>query len=60
MRGEGEEIIVERMNELKHGRWEIDHKHIHGIAFHEGEQIIATQAASTIKDLDRLERTHTA
>ena len=43
------------MNALEDDRWETDRKRIHGIAYREGEQIIATQAASTIKDLDGLE-----
>ena len=55
VRGEGEEIVVDLMNALEDGRWETDRKRIHGIAYREGEQIIATQAASTVKDLDGLE-----
>ncbi|CUH61996.1 magnesium-protoporphyrin IX monomethyl ester anaerobic oxidative cyclase [Thalassobacter stenotrophicus] len=55
VRGEGEEIIVDLMNALEDGRWETDRKRIHGIAYRDQEQIIATQAASTVKDLDGLE-----
>jgi anaerobic magnesium-protoporphyrin IX monomethyl ester cyclase len=54
VRGEGEEILVELMNALAEGRWPADRKRIKGIAYRDGEQIVATQAASTVKDLDAI------
>jgi anaerobic magnesium-protoporphyrin IX monomethyl ester cyclase len=52
VRGEGEEIIVDLMRAYEDGRWQTDRKRIKGIAYHDGDKIIATQAASTVKDLD--------
>ena len=55
VRGEGEEIIVDLIRALEDGRWPAEKKSIHGLAFREGDQIVATQAASTVKDLDGIE-----
>ncbi len=52
VRGEGEEIIVELMQAVAEGRYEADKHQIKGLAFRDGEVIKATQAASTVKDLD--------
>ena len=52
VRGEGEEIVVELVRAFAEGRWPADRKKIKGIAYREGEEIVATPAASTVKDLD--------
>ena len=54
VRGEGEEILVELCNAVRDGRWPEDRKAIKGIAFRDGEEIVATQAAPTVKDLDKI------
>ncbi len=55
VRGEGEEILTELMLAVEDGRWPADRHRIKGIAFKEGEEIVATPAASTVKDLDGLD-----
>ena len=55
VRGEGEEIFVNLITAINDGvlqsaRWDIK-----GLAFRDGEQIVSTEAAPTIKDLDNLE-----
>jgi anaerobic magnesium-protoporphyrin IX monomethyl ester cyclase len=55
VRGEGEEIFVNLIRAIDEGvlqsaRWDIK-----GLAFRDGEQIVSTEAAPTIKDLDTLE-----
>jgi len=55
VRGEGEEIFVNLIRAiddsvLQSARWEIK-----GLAFRDGDQIVSTEAAPTIKDLDNLE-----
>ena len=55
VRGEGEEIFVNLITAINGGvlqsaRWDIK-----GLAFRDGEQIVSTEAAPTIKDLDNLE-----
>jgi anaerobic magnesium-protoporphyrin IX monomethyl ester cyclase len=52
VRGEGEEICVKLMQTVAQGRWIEDRRKIHGVAFLEGTEIVATQAASTVKNLD--------
>jgi anaerobic magnesium-protoporphyrin IX monomethyl ester cyclase len=54
VRGEGEEIMVNLANAVRDGRWPEDRKKIKGLAFREGEEIVSTQAASTVKDLDAI------
>ncbi|RMA41110.1 magnesium-protoporphyrin IX monomethyl ester anaerobic oxidative cyclase [Rhodophyticola porphyridii] len=54
VRGEGEEIIVELMEAVRDGRWPEDRHRIKGLAFKDGETIKATQAASTVKNLDAI------
>eukprot|EP00873_Tetraselmis_striata_P003829 jgi/Tetstr1/424093/TSEL_014704.t1 len=54
VRGEGEEIIVELMEAVRDGRWPADRNRIKGLAFKDGETIKATQAASTVKNLDAI------
>jgi len=55
VRGEGEEIIVNLIDAVAQGRWPADRENIKGLAFREGDQIIATPAAPTVKDLDAIE-----
>ncbi|MDP2084867.1 MAG: magnesium-protoporphyrin IX monomethyl ester anaerobic oxidative cyclase [Gemmobacter sp.] len=55
VRGEGEEIMTALMTTLRDGRWPADRKQIKGIAYLEGDQIVATPAASTVKDLDGID-----
>ena len=55
VRGEGEEIIVALMDAVAQGRWPADNKTINGLAFFDGDTIMATQAASTVKDLDGID-----
>lgn len=55
VRGEGEEIFLNLIRAiddkvLQSARWDIK-----GLAFRDGEKIVSTQAAPTIKDLDSLE-----
>ena len=55
VRGEGEEILTELMCAVRDGRWPAEKRKIHGLAFVDGDEIVATQAASTVKDLDGIE-----
>ena len=55
VRGEGEEIFLELIRAIAEGRWPVDRKAIKGLAFRDGDKIIATQAAPTIKDLDAID-----
>ncbi len=55
VRGEGEEILTELMRAVEDGRWPEDRRKIKGLAFRDGEEIVATEAAPTVKDLDGLD-----
>src|SRR6056297_2785556 len=55
VRGEGEEIAVALMSAIAEGRWPADRARIRGIAYRDGEEIVATEAASTVKDIDALD-----
>ncbi len=55
VRGEGEEIMVALAEAVRDGRWPADQRKIKGVAFTEGGEIVATQAASTVKDLDGID-----
>ncbi|MDP3265140.1 MAG: magnesium-protoporphyrin IX monomethyl ester anaerobic oxidative cyclase [Tabrizicola sp.] len=55
VRGEGEEIVVALMQAVRDGRWPADRRRIKGLAFRDGEEIVATQAASTVKNLDGID-----
>jgi len=55
VRGEGEEIFVNLVRAVAEGRWLDDRRRIHGLAFRDAGEIVATQAASTVKDLDGIE-----
>ena len=52
VRGEGEEIMTELVDAVAAGHWERRRHDIRGLAFRDGEQIVATPAAPTIKKLD--------
>ena len=54
VRGEGEEIMVALAEAVRDGRWPEDRRSIKGLAFIDGEEIVATQAAPTVKDLDAI------
>lgn len=55
VRGEGEEIMVALAEAVRDGRWPSDRRKIKGLAFTDGGEIVATQAASTVKDLDGID-----
>ncbi|QYZ69294.1 magnesium-protoporphyrin IX monomethyl ester anaerobic oxidative cyclase [Neotabrizicola shimadae] len=52
VRGEGEEIMVNLAEAVREGRFDEDRRKIRGLAFRDGEEIVSTQAASTVKNLD--------
>ncbi len=54
VRGEGEEIIVDLIREIDHGGWPESKHDIKGLAFRDGGQIVATEAAPTVKDVDAI------
>ncbi|GFE48404.1 anaerobic magnesium-protoporphyrin IX monomethyl ester [oxidative] cyclase [Roseobacter cerasinus] len=54
VRGEGEEICTELMLAIQTGRFPADRRKIKGLAFQDGDTIVATQAASTVKDLSKI------
>ena len=54
VRGEGEEIFRELIRTIAAGDWPANRKKIKGLAFRDGDEIMATQAASTVKDLDAI------
>ncbi|MEO1777394.1 MAG: magnesium-protoporphyrin IX monomethyl ester anaerobic oxidative cyclase [Pseudomonadota bacterium] len=54
VRGEGEEICTELMHAIADGRFPADRNKIKGLAFTDGDTIVATQAASTVKDLSKI------
>jgi anaerobic magnesium-protoporphyrin IX monomethyl ester cyclase len=55
VRGEGEEIMTALMQARRDGRWPEDKRKIKGLAFMDGTEIIATPAASTVKNLDGID-----
>jgi len=55
VRGEGEEIFQELVQTIDAGRWPEYRGEIKGLAYRDGEQIVATPAAPTVKDLDAIE-----
>lgn len=55
VRGEGEEILQELMIAVRDGRWPADRAAIKGLAYLDGDRIVATQAAATVKDIDGIE-----
>lgn len=55
VRGEGEEIMVALTEAIRDGRWPTERRKIKGLAFRDGEEIVATQASSTVRDLDGID-----
>ncbi|MEM9222238.1 MAG: magnesium-protoporphyrin IX monomethyl ester anaerobic oxidative cyclase [Pseudomonadota bacterium] len=55
VRGEGEEIFRDLICAIDEGRWPVDRRKIKGLAFRDGDDIVATQAAPTVKDLDAID-----
>ncbi|WP_448578016.1 magnesium-protoporphyrin IX monomethyl ester anaerobic oxidative cyclase [Thermaurantiacus sp.] len=54
VRGEGEEIFNALVTAVAQGRWPEDRGTIPGLAFREGDQLVATRAAPTIRDLEAI------
>jgi anaerobic magnesium-protoporphyrin IX monomethyl ester cyclase len=54
VRGEGEEIFLELIRAIDGGRWPSGRGTINGLAFRDGDRIVATQAAPTVKDLEAI------
>lgn len=54
VRGEGEETIANLITAVWEGRYLQDRPKIKGLAFRDGVEIVATPAASTVKDLDSI------
>ncbi|WP_298194761.1 magnesium-protoporphyrin IX monomethyl ester anaerobic oxidative cyclase [Novosphingobium sp.] len=54
VRGEGEEILLELVRAIDDGRWPLARHAIEGLAFLDGQDIIATKAAPTVKDLEKI------
>ena len=52
VRGEGEEIFVNLIRAIDEKRWPACREDIRGIAFRDGQEVIATPAAPAVKDLD--------
>ena len=55
VRGEGEEILVNVLRARAAGDFARRREQIRGIAYREGQEIVATPAAPTIKNLDAIE-----
>jgi len=55
VRGEGEEIFTGLMQAVNRGEYLQTREQIRGIAYRDGDEIVATPAAPTIKDLDALD-----
>lgn len=55
VRGEGEEIFSDLVTAIDEGRWPTDRHSIDGLAFCDGDQIVATKAAPTVKKLDDIQ-----
>jgi len=55
VRGEGEEIFADLIRTIDAGRWPADRERVEGIAFRDGDRIVATKAAPTVKNLDGIQ-----
>jgi anaerobic magnesium-protoporphyrin IX monomethyl ester cyclase len=55
VRGEGEEIFTSLMEAVNRGEYLQTREQIRGIAYRDGDEIVATPAAPTIKNLDELD-----
>lgn len=54
-RGEGEAVIQNLARAIEAGRWPVDARKIRGIAFAEGDKIVATPAEPPVEDLEKIE-----
>ncbi len=54
VRGEGEEILLDLVRAIDDGCWPVARHEIKGLAFLDGQDIIATKAAPTVKDLEKI------
>ena len=54
VRGEGEEIFAEFVRLVDQGRWPAARHTVKGLAFVDDGQIVATPAAPTVKDFDKI------
>ena len=54
VRGEGEDIIVNLVRAIDEGRWPTDRAQIKGLAYLDGDKILATPASPTVKDFDAI------
>ncbi len=54
VRGEGEEIFRNLVRAVDEGRWLESRGRIEGLAFRDGDSIVATPAAGTVKDLEAI------
>ncbi|MCZ8375534.1 MAG: magnesium-protoporphyrin IX monomethyl ester anaerobic oxidative cyclase [Beijerinckiaceae bacterium] len=54
VRGEGEEIFRNLVQAVAEGRWLESRAQIAGLAFNDGDKIVATPAAPTVKDLEAI------
>lgn len=54
VRGEGEEIFVDLISTIHAGNWPGAREAVRGIAYLDGDQVVATPAAPTVKDIDGL------
>ena len=55
VRGEGEEIFQTLVRAVADGSYAANRRRIRGLAFRDGDEIVATPAASTVKDLDAID-----
>jgi len=55
VRGEGEEIFTELVRAIDVGAWPAIRSTIRGLAYSDGNRIVATPAAPTVRDLDGIE-----
>lgn len=55
VRGEGEEIFVELVRAIDEGRWPAEASDIKGLAYTKDGEIVATQAAPTVKNLEGID-----
>jgi len=54
VRGEGEEIFLNLIRAIDEDRWPLERDTIKCLAYRDGERIIATAAAPTVKDVDSI------
>ena len=55
VRGEGEEVLVNLVNTYANGNWQESRHTVQGLAFRDGERIVATPSAPTVKDIDGIQ-----